>query len=358
MIMTSFACLVPLVSGCRAAEQRAGGMVVRRGGDIVGSGGTIRVTDSVPGDVMLAGNELAFSGATGGDYLGAGGDQRVSGRVHGSARLAGGNVLVTAVIDRNATIAGGNVELREGGVVTGNAYLVGGNIVVEGTVRQLLRATGGTINIAGSVGDVNVSAGRLRVGPNARIDGDLRYRVPADNVQIDSAATITGQMIAVPPRDWSRVWWMLRLFWGLGFLLAGAVLVALLPGIAQTAADGLRTRPGVALGLGVMWLILLPLLIGVVAVTVIGVPLAMLLLGTYLIVMYLAGIVLALAIGRLALRNREGSGRGRLVAAFLLGGLALMLVSWIPVAGTLAIVLAIVLGSGALVMPVVRRRAV
>jgi hypothetical protein len=151
---------------------------------------------------------------------------------------------------------------------------------------------------------------------------------------------------------------MLRLFWGLGFLLAGAVLVALLPGIARTAADGLRTRPGVALGLGVMWLILLPLLIGVVAVTVIGVPLAMLLLGTYFIVMYFAGIVLALAIGRLALRDREGSGRGRLVAAFLLGGLALMLVSWIPVAGTLAIVLAIVLGSGALVMPVVRRRAV
>ena len=136
-------CLVPALAACDAAEQRAG-MMVRRGGDLVGSGGILRVTDSVPGDVMLAGSELDFSGAVGGDYLGAGGDQRVGGRVHGSVRAASGNVIVTSVIDRNATIAGGNVELLGGGIIQGNAYLVGGNIVVDGTIRQLLRASAGS----------------------------------------------------------------------------------------------------------------------------------------------------------------------------------------------------------------------
>src|SRR5690606_39394435 len=115
-------------------------------------------------------------------------------------------------------------------------------------------------------------------------------------------------------------WLVMRLLWALGFLLAGALLVALLPGIAAAASDGLRTRPGVSVGLGIMWLVLLPIAIAIVMATVIGLPLGMLLLATYLIVLYLAGIVAALAIGRLALRDWTRGARGRLVAAFLLGG--------------------------------------
>ena len=350
-------CLLPILAGCDADRQRTS-MVVRRGGDLVGSGGTIHVSDSVSGDIMLAGGEIDFSGTTGGDYLGAGGDQDVSGRIHGSVRIAGGNVLVSSVIDRNATIAGGNVELREASVVEGNAYLAGGNIVVAGTVRQLLRATGGTIHIGGVVGDVNVSAQRLRVGPRARIDGDLRYRVPAENVEIDSAATITGQIISLPTRNWATVWLVMQLLWGLGFLLAGAVLIALLPGIATAAADGVRARPGVAAGFGVMWLLLLPLGMGLAAVTVVGLPLAILLLAAYLIVLYLSGVVLALAIGRVILRDWARDGRGRLVVAFLLGGVLLILLGLIPLIGGFVILLAIIMGSGALLMPVVRRRRV
>lgn len=354
LIVGCLASLLPVLAGCRAERQRDS-MVVRRGGDLVASGNTVRVVDSVPGDVMMAGGDLAFSGASGGDYLGAGGDQAVSGRIHGSARIAGGNVEVSSTIDRNATIAGGNIELQGTGVVQGNAYLAGGNILVAGTVRQLLRATGGSIHITGSVGDVNVSAGRLRVGPRARIDGDLRYRVPPNDVQIDSAATITGQVIALPVRDWSNTWLLVRVLWGLGFLLAGAVLIALFPAVSRTAADGVRTRPGVSLGFGVLW-ICLPIVIGLIAATVIGVPLAMLLFGAYLIVLYLAGIVLALALGRLVVKGAES--RGRLIGAFLLGGVALILISFIPIVGGFVILLAILLGSGALMMRLVRRREV
>src|SRR5690606_3676890 len=99
-----------------------------------------------------------------------------------------------------------------------------------------------------------------------------------------------------------------------------------------------------------------PIAIAIVMATVIGLPLGMLLLATYLIVLYLAGIVAALAIGRLALRDWTRGGRGRLVAAFLLGGLVLIIASWIPIVGGVVILLAVVLGSGALLIPVVRRR--
>ena len=358
ILLGGIACCLPALTACGSDGQRVDGLVVERGGDLVGTGGTLRVADSVSGDIMLSGGEVTFSGAAGGDYLGAGGNQEISGRIHGSARAAGGNVILSALVARNATIAGGNVEVRESAIVVGNAYLAGGNVVVAGTVRQLLRATGGSVAISGSAGDVNVSANELRVGPRARIDGDLRYRVPAENVQIDSAATITGQVIAEPVRDVSRAWLVFRLLWGLSFLAAGAVLVAVMPAIATTAADGVRAHAGVAAGFGVMWLLLVPIAMAVAAVTVIGIPLAMLLFAAYLIVMYLAGVVLALAIGRLALGDRGRDGRGPLVGAFLLGAVVLYALTWIPIVGGLVILFTIVLGSGGLLMPVVRRRAV
>ena len=352
------ASLLLVLAACGDGQRQGDAMIVRRGGDLVGTGGTVRISDSVPGDVMLAGGELGFTGTAGGDYLGAGGDQAIAGAITGSARVAGGNVVISSQIGRNVTLAGGNVVIEQGGSIGGNAYLAGGNVVVDGTVTGLLRATGGTVRINGAVGDVNLSAGSLFVGPRARIDGDLRYRVPADRVEIDSAATITGQMIAIPVREGMRFWTMLRLLWAAGFLLAGVVLIALLPSAARAASDGLRERPGVAVGLGVIWICLLPIAIGIVGATIIGIPLALMLFGAYLIVLYLAGIVLALALGRMVLRNTDGSGRGRLIAAFLLGGIMLILLSMIPVVGGFLILVALLLGAGAILVPLVRRRTV
>lgn len=350
--------LLLLLAGCGGGSEQRKTMIVRRGGDLVGTGQTVRVSDSVPGDVMLAGGELAFSGTVAGDYLGAGGDQAVSGNIGGSARAAGGNVEVSAQITRNVTIAGGNVELQQAGSIAGNAYLAGGNVEVDGTVTGLLRATAGDVTINGTVGDVNVSAGSLTIGPGARIDGDLRYRVPADRVEIAPGATITGQRIPLPARDWMGVWRMMRLVWALGFLLSGVVLIALFPSAARRVSDSVRSHPGVAVGLGVLWIFLIPIVIGIAAVTIVGIPLALLLFGTYLIVFHLAGIVLSLALGQLVLRDANGSGRGRLIAAFLLGGVALILLSMIPVVGGFFVLLALLIGSGAILVPLVRRRTV
>lgn len=347
-----------VAGGCGGGgpQRRGESMIVMRGGDLVGTGNTVRVSDSVPGDVMLTAGEIGFTGTAGGDYLGAGGDQTVAGTIIGSARVAGGNVEVAARIGRNATIAGGNVEIERNASIGGNAYLAGGSVEVEGTVTGLLRATGGSVRIDGAVGDVNLSAGSLVVGPRARIDGDLRYRVPPDQVRIDPAATITGQTIALPVRRGLKFWTMLRLLWAAGFLFAGVVLIALLPSAARAASDGVRARPGVAIGLGVLWVFLLPVVLGLIGATVIGIPLALILFGAYLIVLYLAGIVLALALGRLALREAAGTGRGRLIAAFLLGAIVLILLSMIPVVGGLLVLLALLLGTGSMLVPLVRRR--
>jgi hypothetical protein len=139
-----------------------------------------------------------------------------------------------ADVGRNASLAGGRIEVASGAVVGENIYAAGGEIRIDGAVEGAIRAMGGEITLNGVVGDqVNVQAGRLVVGPGALIAGDLRYRVPADNVNIDPAAVISGEAIPLPPPPGRRGWLLARLAWHAGFLVAGVAAVLLFPRLGE-----------------------------------------------------------------------------------------------------------------------------
>lgn len=350
------------LAGCGdAAARQEGRGAIRRGGDVLAAGDRVRFTDTIPGDAILAAGEIAFSGRTGGDYLGAGGEQRITGRVLGDVRAAGGEIRLEAEVARNATIAGGSVDVRGNATVRRNAYLAGGTVRVAGTVEGFLRVMGSEVILDGAVGeDVEVEAGRLVVGPNARIGGSLRYRVPESRVRIDPAAQIAGQRIALPPRQrpdidvGMRFFRILRL---LAFFATGLVAVAAFPRLADAAAASLRQRPWASLGLGFVWVVVVPVAIALVAITVVGIPIAMIVGALYLISLYLARAVFAVWLGRLLLRDRLGPGRKGAVLAFLVGGAILVVAGMIPYLGWLVGAIATLLGLGASALAIWSRRA-
>lgn len=329
--------------------------VVRRGGDVVAAGRAVHISDSIPGDVMAMGADIGFSGSAAGDFLGAGGRQEVAGWIGGSARIAGGEVRMSASVGRNATLAGGRVEVLDPADIAGNAYLAGGEVRVAGSVGQMLQVAGGSVGLDGTFGDVTVTADRLRVGPGAIIQGNLRHRVQPANVSIDPNARIAGEVIALPSPEHRDSPAALRWLWRLAFLLTGAVVIALFPGLARSAADALRSRTGLSAGLGILWLIGAPILVLVLAITVIGIPLALIVTTIYTTSLYVGPAVLGLWLGRLIFRGK-GETRAGLVGAFLIGGLILLLATLIPYAGIVILFLAAVAGAGALVTALVQLR--
>jgi hypothetical protein len=324
--------------------------VTRNGEDVLASGGAPNVPDSVPGDAIMAGGDVRFSGATGGDYLGVGGKQAISGRIHGSVRAAGGDVQVTATVDRNATLAGGKVMLDSAAVIGRNAYLVGGDVQIYGTVRESLLASGGQVTLNGAVGrDVQINGGALRIGPRAQITGNLRYRVPAKDVHIDSAARISGTVTALHvPKRWGPGLW--HLLWILGFLVVGAVMVALFPRFMGEAAEILPRRPGRSALVGLGWIILIPIAIVIATITIIGIPLALVATAVYMLLLYLGRTTIAVWLGRRVLGGRALTGRQGVLVSFLVGGLILLIVGIIPVIGSWLMVIATVLGLGTILL--------
>lgn len=345
------------ISGCVQPTRDEAG-IARVGGDLLGAHGELRVVDEVPGDVILAGGEIQFEGVAGGDLLSAGGRQVVTGRVEGSVRAAGGHIVLESEVGRNATVAGGQVEVRDPGAISGNAYLAGGSVRVDGRVGQTLQVRAGEAVLNGKVGgDVYVAADGLRIGPEAEIDGDLTYRVASENVTIDPGARIAGRTIVLEPRPRSAFPRLFRAVWLVGFLVSGAVLVLLFPGTIESAAAALGRRPGASIGLGIVWLIAVPLAACILAITLIGLPLALVIGALYAASLYFARVVPALLLGRLVLRDRAGAGRGAALLSFLAGGVLLVLAELIPFVGTPILIVATIIGLGAFTLALRAARA-
>jgi hypothetical protein len=347
LLALSGAALMVSTLSCGRSE-RPQNEVTRRSEDVIASGSTPTVMDSVPGDAILAGGDVSFGGITGGDYLGAGGKQAITGTIHGSLRAAGGEIHVAASVDRNATIAAGTIELDSAAVIARNAYVFGGTVQVDGTVQENLVASGGAIVLNGVVGrNVDVTGGALRVGPHARIAGNLRYRVPAGKVHIDPAARITGTVTALPVTNRWPLW---RVLWILGFLVVGAVVVALFPRFMAEAAEILPQRPGRSALVGLGWGILVPIAICVAAITVIGLPLAFLAAAVYVVVVCIASIPFAVWLGQLLLGVRARRGREGALVNFLVGGFLLLVLTIIPVLGGWVALIAGLLGLGTILL--------
>lgn len=324
--------------------------LTKLGDDVIMRGSTVfmNAMDTASGDAIVAGREVIFMGAIGGDYLGAGGQQTIGGRIHGSVRAIGGEIHVTGVVDRNATIAGGNVVMDSTADIGRNAYITGGTVQLNGTVRGGLLASGGTVVLNGIVNhDVEVGAGELRVGPHAVITGALRYRVPAKKVHIDPAARISGTVTALPV---STGWGLKHWLWMLGIILAGAVIVAVFPRFTTEAAAILGARPARSALVGAGWFILVPIAILLMAITFIGLPLALLTTALYVLVVSVSSVPFSVWVGARLLGGRARAGRQGAMMNFLVGDILLLAVGLIPILGPIVSLIAGCLGLGSIVL--------
>jgi hypothetical protein len=100
-----------------------------------------------------------------------------------------------------------------------------------------------------------------------------------------------------------------------------------------------------------------PLVAALIAVTVVGIPLALITLALYAIALYLGRAVVALWLGGRLLGDRAVAGTGGLVISFLLGAVILLVLAMIPWIGGLVSALATLVGVGAAVLVLSARSA-
>ncbi|MPZ44375.1 MAG: hypothetical protein GEV05_13395 [Betaproteobacteria bacterium] len=201
-------------------------------------------------------------------------------------------------------------------------------------------------------GTVHVRAGRLKLAPGAVIHGDL-FAYGPQPPEIAPEARVEGQVRYQAPPDDSApaaLGWLYG--WLLGFLALFALGVAVLaasPSWSTRVAEKIRQRIGAALASGVVALLVTPLLVLLLAVTIVGIPLAIVVLALYVALLLLSGVFVALRIGAWGM-SRSGRADASRHAQLAVGACALALLAALPWIGWIAWLLVPMVGFGALLL--------
>lgn len=335
-------------------------------GDYFGAGSNLAPGEAVEGDAFIAGGQVALQMHVGGDAVISGATVAISAPISDDLYATGGSVLLESAVDGNARLAGADVEIAKNGSVAGKATIAARSVHVLGKVGRQLVAFGDTVRIDGQVaGNVNVVARRLEIGPNARINGKLTHRGPADPV-IDAGAVIGGGTNHLDFdfgggfAPFSRLaTWTLAIAFTLGLFILGWIAIVMAP--LATARGGMmvRQRQFASLGFGLLATLLMPLLIVVLAMTVVGIPVAFVLaLGWPLLLIfgYLTG-VMSVTDAIAGATPRKLPGNGLRIFVLFLGLVAMLAFCAVPIIGWLLGMLLTLAGVGSLVLHAAGSRA-
>jgi hypothetical protein len=323
------------------------------------AGGSVRQVKPVDGDLFSFGGEVDLHANVSGDAVLGGGDVRVRDRVTQDLYAGGGNVRVEAPVGRNARLAGGNVEIASTASIGGNLSIGGGSIEVRGPVGGYLQVAGGDVLIDAAIaGDVRVAAGELQLGPNARIGGKLVHH--GAKVRQDPAAQVAGGIERAPAARTGQQeraslhrrgigGWI----WSLGLIGLAGLIAAVFPAGSRAIGAGLREDPAIGLLLGFIALVCVPIAAVVLAVTIIGIPLALAVLLLYFLMLIVGYAAVGVVIGDAALaqlRSQDAQRIGWRVGAAMTAMLALALLTRVPYLGGLVAFVALLAGVGAIVL--------
>jgi hypothetical protein len=322
-------------------------------GDIITAGRNVNVQAETEGDLAVAGSNVIVAAPVQGYLMAAGSDVNINGTVGNDLWAAGANVKVNAPVADNARVAGGSVTLQPQASVGRDAYLAGNSVEAYGKVERNLSVRAAEAKLASEVGgSAQVRSGSLKLLPGAVIRGDLIAYGPTPP-ELSPGAQVLGRVEYHQEgagKGWSLVsglWQWLFMF--LALLILGAATIALSSWWTRRVSEKMARQPGYALLAGLAGLILTPLICLLLAITVIGVPLALVLFALYCAALLLSGVFVSYLVGdRLLgrLKRTETSPYAQLAV----GALVVAFFASLPWIGWVVQSLVLTIGLGALLL--------
>jgi cytoskeletal protein CcmA (bactofilin family) len=283
--------------------------------------------------------------------------------------------VVSKGVEENVSTVAGNVEVH--GRVEDDVHSGFGDVLVKGEVLGDVDADFGDVSIQGPVdgdvhaefgdvyvnapvdGDVDVGHGDVDLGPNARISGDLECesgKITGNTDNVGGHITAKGMALDFDeshgPDVLGFVGW---LFAALAFAACAVLAAVLAPRPLAAAARRAEETPGRAFVYGLVSLPVFFVLCVVLAVSIIGIPLLLLLAPAYLAVLFAGALVAAFFLGTRILMFTGRYRVGNAMAA-LVGALILAATTFIPILGDLILYALCLLGTGAVILALFSRR--
>lgn len=328
----------------------------RVAGTVLVSAEDVYVEGVVAGDLIAAAERVNIRGEVTGSVYVFTRELDVTGRVGGTVHAVDERADVDGTIGGNVYHAGESFALGRDGRVAGDVNVVGEEIAVEGSVGRDLYAAGGRLELQGEVGrDLDSPwIEQAILLSDARVAGDVHLAMEEGREpEIAPGAALGGEVETTALHAAHRRYldhYTHGMFYVMHLLTLGAAFVfgllvhLVAPQLFRvslvTSRDFFRS-----LGLGFVVLVVTPAAILAAALTVVGIPAAILTLFVYIVALYTAELVVSAWLGRLIWPPSDDStlAFGR---SFFVGLAIITLLTHLPFLGPPVALVALLLGLG------------
>ncbi len=342
-----------------ATQFRSGSVVNVRDAEILDDvltwGDDISYDGHILGDVIAAGRTITLgdSAVVDNSFMGFGQKVDVNGTVINSVRVVAQDFTLRGHVERNVMGFAQSVLIDTRAWVEKDVSFGCGQLIVRGRVGGNLSGGASNVTISGQIdGDAKIEAENIVVLQGAIIGGTLRYTSEKEP-KIEDGAQILGGVERIPEEEkkddegYSVGSFFWDAWWYLSGLALGAVLLALFRPFMLEAASSVTDSTLKTLGLGVLFLICLPIAAIAVTLTIIGIPIAILLGLLWVVLIGISDILVGLALGNWLISRRRSGQVQRPFLGMSLGLLITTILTSIPLVGWVIGLVVAILATGA-----------
>lgn len=322
----------------------------------------IDMTGTVTGSVFAGAGTADIKGNIKGDLILGTGTGNISGAIDGDLYVGGGDINITnASIEGNVVVGSGNLTIDKSSKIGGSLIVGSGNVKNYATVGRNVMIGAGNVYLDAKVGkEARLAGSSIQLGPNTHIAKDLTYAledVESTLIQ-DESATIAGSLTRYTPpvnakarEDMSRFGEVagkgMLIISFLGLLVVGLLALRVLPKTSEGLSKQVMEKLGKSMGIGFLIMIASIPVFLILALTIIGLPLAWLLILVLWICLTLAKLVSSYALGHFVAKQFNWSKMG-IYGVFTVGLVIFYILRAIPGVGMIISMLFTWVGLGAI----------
>ena len=322
---------------------------------------SVRINGTITGDLIAFARDVDIQGTVQGNVIGFEQRIEVSGNVGGDIFAFGQSIRTDGQTGQNLWAFGQTVTVGKNARLNHNATIFAANSYINGDISRDAMVRSGTLDVGGGIGrDLSYAGSTILMHAPSVIGRNLDSMTKsAQEVKIDPGVTIGGkknlEFFKTQPSEYRTFSFYTKqaLRVGAAFFM-GLLLCWIMPGMRRISLATGRALL-TAGGIGFLAAVAAPIAAIILAITLIGIPVALLLVVLWVLGLYLAKIVVAKCIGS-AILGARSNGLSSTLLPLLLGLVIVIIAVNLPYIGGVLNFLLMMTGLGALVLAVYRMR--
>ena len=336
-------------------------------GNLYAASNSIVVDGDIAGDLIAFAKNITINGRLEGDLIALAQNITINGEINGNVRSISNTATINGSIARNVNFVGNNLNIERTAQINWDLLTGALKTNIKGVIKGNVYGNSETVSLSGKIGkNFNFSnysnAQVINISPEANINGNLYYNEGA-KIAIAEKANIAGNTEIIKKEtnnqgETSRDIWLFvyKIF---AILVIGLVVISLGKKHIPELNLLIQGKASKAFTWGFLASLIAPLATIILIFSIIGIPLALIIIFAWIILFCLAKIIVALFIGKylISIFNKETNKNffhplndKNLIFSLVIGVVVLWLLFTIPYIGWLISFLAGSIGLGAILL--------